>query len=190
LETRLSSALKYQEFGSLADTVPVLSDIVRANKTKTTIEIIAATGGTTTSTLLPTLLQNCQSDSIEVSLKLINPSSSFIQCFPPHWPQEVQTVIERLKTEYQSDKVRLSIYTYDYTPFLHGVLINKEYLALGFFGWTYLAGVRWLRGAERLHRCFSRAEPSSRYFFELFEDWWEHGPCQLVYASQTTSQGK
>jgi hypothetical protein len=182
LDTAVQAAFNLREFLTVIEAAPILSEIVSKDKDKTIVDIIASTGGTTLSSVLPTIAQSSPASSIEISLHLINPSSAFNKWFPQHWPQEAQMIIERVKTEISSRRFRVYVYTYDSLPVLHGIMINKTHLLLGFFGWKHFSGRSQLSGAERPHRYFIRKEPGAEYFFELFEDWLENSPCQIVYT--------
>lgn len=186
LEASISTSLKQREFSTITEAIPMLSDIVSHDKDRTIVDVIASTGGTTIPIILPRIIQSSPAANIEISLHLINPNSNFTQWFPPHWPQEAQLVIERVKTEFKSDRVRIGVYNYDNIPALHGIMVNKAHLLLGFFGWRHFSGKSQLTGAERPHRYFIRKEPNSEYFFDLFEDWLENSPCQLIYRFPET----
>ncbi|MBC8520827.1 MAG: hypothetical protein H8D26_02385 [Methanomicrobia archaeon] len=166
----------------IVEALPTLSKIVSHDKDRTIIDIIASTGGTTISSLLPGIIQNSHANSIEISLLLIDSKSPFKDWFPNHWLGEVEMVIERIKNEFKNDKIRIDIYTYDNLPILHGIMVNKKHLIFGFFGWRHFSGKIQLSGAERPHRYYNRKEPGSEYFFDLFEDWFEHCPRELIYS--------
>lgn len=184
VEAKVSRSARPEEFPTISEALPMLADIVGEDKHKTTVEIIAATGGTTISTLLPTIVQSSPSPSIEVSLHVADPKGAFTKWCPRHWPQETEMVIERIRSEMSSDRVSFNVFTYETIPALHGVMLNRTHLLLGFFGWRYFSGTTQLSGAERPHRYFSRKEPASEYFFDLFEDWLEHCPCRQVHSSR------
>jgi hypothetical protein len=181
LEAGVSKSFVRREFPTILEAIPMLCEAVSHDKDRTIVEIIASTGGTTVSSVLPRIMQSSKASIIEISIHLVNPDSVFTNWFPSHWSQEAQVVIERVKSEIRSDRVRLTVYTYDNLPVLHGIMIDKTDLLLGFFGWKHFSGKVQLSGAERPHRYFTRKEVESDYFFDLFEDWLEYSPSQLVY---------
>ena len=183
LEGSISSSSK--EFSTIQEAVPQINEIIAHNKGPIDVQIIAATGATTLNTVFPQIIPG--STEFNISLYLVNPRSESAKWFPPHWEQEYQTTSERIQNEIKGNKVRINLFTYENLPNIHGVMINKEHLFIGFFGWRNYRGTIQLSGAERPHLYFKRLDPSSEFFFDLFEDWVDNSPQRLVYQYPSTS---
>jgi len=177
LEASISSSSK--EFPTIQEVIPTINEIIAREKGPITVKIIAATGATTLNTVFPQIIRGLT--EFNISLHVVNPSSLCAKWFPPHWEQEVQTTSSRIQNEIKDSKISIKLYTYEYLPNIHGVLINGKHLFIGFFGWRNYRGTIQLSGAERPHRYFTRIDSESEFFFDLFEDWFENAPHQLVY---------
>ena len=183
LDASISPSSK--EFSTIQEAIPLINEIIARNKGPINVQIIAATGATTLNTVFPQIISG--STEFNISLYLVNPSSVCAGWFPPHWQQEVQMTSKRIQNEIKGSKVSISLCTYENLPNIHGVMINKEHLFIGFFGWRNYRGMTQLSGAERPHLYFTRINSESEFFFDLFEDWMDNSPHQLVYQYPGTS---
>lgn len=188
VEASLGARQRVREFSTVADAVPLLCEAVRRDKELTSIDILAATGGTTLAAVLPRLLQAATASQVHVRIRLINPSGPFKSWFPPHWASEVAIVTQRLREQFSGGKATIEIYQYDNLPSLHGIMVNRSHVVLGFFGWSHYAGKPQLAGAERPHRYFRRADDDGEYFLDLFEDWSLRSPQELVFSSRQPAE--
>lgn len=91
---------------------------------------------------------------------------------------------QRIQNEIKGSNIRIRLFLYENLPNIHGVLINKEHLFIGFFGWRNYRGIS---GTERPHRYITQKDSEWEFFFDLFEDWVENSPHQLVYEYPGTS---
>jgi len=183
-----TTSTQLREYPSIAEALPDLCEVVSKDKDKTLVEIISSTGGTTASSILPAIIRSSKANQIEIHLRLINPNSTYANTFPAHWIDETQLVIERLKNELTGNRIYFFIYLYDFIPCLHGILINKSHLMIGFFGWEHYSGRLQLAGAERPHRFITKKEIQYHYYFDLFSDWFEHSPSKLIYSYPDVSK--
>lgn len=180
LEEKVSNQENFIEFSLLSEAVPFLAKKVQENNEKTLIEIIASTGGTTISSVLPTLINNSNAKQIDISLMLINSNSPFANWFPDHWITEVEIVKNRINQLTTNNNVNINLFVYDNLPVIHGIMINKSHLVIGFFGWRHYSGRTELSGAEQTHRYYNIRDPKNEYHFDLFEDWFENSPRELL----------
>ena len=189
LDTRVQTAFNLREFPTIIEAAPLLSEIVRRDKYKTIVDIIASTGGTSFSSVLPMICKALLPLMSKFLCISFNPNSAFSKWFPEHWSREAQTIIGRVKSEISNSRFKMNVYTYDSFPVIHGVMINRSHLLLGFFGWKHFSGRSQLSGAERPHRYFNRKDPGAEYFFDIFEDWLENGPCEIVFTFPEVYRG-
>ena len=171
-----------REYASVIDAIPVLCELAHRSKSPTRLDIIASTGGTTVSSVLPRIVPGCMDNGISIKIHLINPDSKLKDWFPSHWSIEVITIMERIKKEYVGDQIKVDVYYYENIPFVHGIMLDGKHLLMGFFGWDHFAGGVQLSGADRRHIFYQRSDPNSDYFFDLFEDWLNRSPSKLVYS--------
>jgi transcriptional regulator with XRE-family HTH domain len=180
---------EFGEFATIAAATNLIAEVAHRETEKLVVDILAATGGTTLSSILPVILKVTVAPTIEVSLYITNANSPFSSIFPSHWPKETEMVLERLKRGNLASPnavLRLNVYAYDFVPVFHGVMLNKSHLWLGYFGWRHFSGHVELSGAESPHRYYSRKEHlHAEYFFHIFEDWLESMPCDKVYTFPT-----
>jgi hypothetical protein len=183
LKTKVSQCLRPREFPTLAEALPMLSEVVGRARNKITVEIIAAAGGTTITTILPRIIESTSASRIDVTLLLVDSGSEVAQWFPEHWCNEVRMNVTRIRNEIRDQRLRIKVYTYSNLPCLHGIRIDKTHLMLGFFGWNETCGKPELSRAERRpHLYFTKEEPGSEYFFDLFENWLERVPRHLIFS--------
>ncbi|CAG0929333.1 hypothetical protein TFLX_01260 [Thermoflexales bacterium] len=180
------SALSVREFQTLAAAANSIAKITQQATERLVVDIIAGTGGTTVSSVLPVILQSTPASSIEVSLYLASKASPFSSYFPKHWSMEAEVVLERIRNGGLASKnaqLKLDVFTYDFLPVFHGIMLNKGHLWLGFFGWRHFSGKVELSGAENPHHYYFRQEHYlADYFFRVFEDWLENMPCEKMYS--------
>ena len=163
-------------FSSLYEALPKINEMVEDDKEITSIKIIAATGGTTVSSILPSIVKNSQAKKLEISMGVIDPDTPYREWLPSRWPAEVRTSIKRLADEFESERISVDIFYFRVLPVTHGLLINDKHLFLGFFGWTESNNRPLLAGAQLPHRYYNASEPDSKYQFDLFRSWFEHCP--------------
>jgi hypothetical protein len=182
-----------KEFKTLSESTSLLCDIASKEKEKLTIEIVAATGGTTISTILPSIIKNTSAPKIEISIFLVNKESPMAMYFPNHWAKEVDIVIDKIKQDWSNNPnpkvTSFNVYLYDFLPTLHGVMLNNKHLVFGFFGWKHFSGGIQLSGAEASHRYYSKEKhPDSQFIIDMFDDWVENMPSKKVYTLPKVSK--
>lgn len=164
------------EFALEVAAVPVLQQIVARDREFTDVKVIAATGWTTVRQVLPPLCQSSTASTFRISMLVVDAAGPLADVFPPHWAAEVQRVLDLVRRDLVDPRLQVSVSQYRYPPPLHGLLLNDEYLLVGFFGWASTAGTPELAGAERPHRLYRRGEPASAQLFEIFDEWFVHVP--------------
>lgn len=183
VEKSLASRTPTQDFPTITDAVPLLCDAVKLDRDVTIIDVLAATGGTTMTAILPRLLQASGAPHVQIRLRLVDPNSPFARWFPSHWRNEIAVVTERLKSELAGSRCAVDLFYYTNLPCIHGVMLNNTHLVLGFFGWTNYSGGVHLSGAERTHRYYTRGDRDAEYFFDLFSDWCRNCPQKQVFGA-------
>lgn len=181
LEANITDSPK--ELQTINEAIPIINEILLQKNGITNVEIIAATGATTINAMLLGLPKGFKPSDFDISLYIVNPSSVCAKWFPSHWAQEVQMTTTRIQDDLKNRGFRIKLYYYDNLPNIHGVMINRKHLFMGFFGWKNDLGTNQLSGAERPHRYLRRIDSEAEYYFELFEDWLENSPHQLIYQS-------
>ena len=181
-----------EKFKTLSESTTLLCYIASKEKDVLTIDIIAATGGTTISTILPSLIKNTPAPKIDISIFLVNKNSPSSTYFPSHWAKEVDITIDKINKDWSSKgnskATSINVYLYDFLPILHGIMINKQYLVVGFFRWKHFSGRFQLSGAESNHYYYSKENhPDAQFFLEVFDDWVENMPSQKVYSFPAAS---
>jgi transcriptional regulator with XRE-family HTH domain len=145
---------------------------------------IGATGQETTSHLFPLLSKIDQTRKVTASIFIANPRSSFADHYPKFWINQYDSTFSKVKDAISipSERFDVKIYTYEFLPFLHCVMLNNRFLVLGFFGWKQHGNRVELSGSDRTHRFYDRNQhPSSEIYFEMVEDWVKNMPCQQKY---------
>lgn len=161
-------------FPSLSETLPKIREIVSRDRQKTSIKIMAATGGTTLATILPPIKESSRAQKLEVTIGILDPDTPYKEWIPPHWPLEIKTSIMRLKTDFGDNRTSINTFLFQILPVTHGLLINDDHLFLGFYSWS--AEKCQLGGAELPHRYYQRSKPEHKYYFDLFDSWFQHCP--------------
>ncbi len=169
-------------FPSLYEAMPRIKEIVSRDK-QTSIKIIAATGGTTVATILPTIISSSSAQKIEISMGILAPDTPCKDCIPRHWPQEIEITIGRAE-EFKSDRVSIDLFLFEILPVPHGLLLNDEHLFLGFFSWITSTGKSYLAGAQLPHRYYHKSYQEYEYFYNLFESWFKYAPRRELKGRQ------
>lgn len=165
----------------------ILTDLIAIVKSsgdnKIVIEAMGSSGGTIITSIIPAVVKATTNQLIQIHLFLINPESPSSAWFPSHWIPESKLIVERAKKEFINDRIYIKIYTYDHLPVISGIMVNKKHLFLGCFRWTQISDRLELRSGEISHLYFNnRNEPTSEFFFDVFESWSEGNPYKnLVY---------
>ena len=182
LEKRVSETIEAHEFDDILECLPRLGEIIERDKDTTTIEVLAATGGTTLTHVLPKLIQKSRAKRIAIELHVIHPDGSQARYYPEHWPKEARLTIQRAQDELGDSRTSIRVYKDEYLPPVHGLLVNNYHLVLGFYGWTIIGDARQLSGAQQPHRYLCRSDPNAEYWFGLFEDWLRKAPTERIEA--------
>jgi hypothetical protein len=175
------------DYTSMSEATSLLCNIAKKEQEKLSINIIASTGGSTVSTLLPSIVNATNAYRIEISIFLINKSSPIASYYPGHWANETDVILEKIRTEWadyeQKNIQSFDVYLYDFLPILHGIMLNDEHLLFGFYSWKHFSGKIQLSGAESQHRYYSmEKQPASHFLFDVFHDWIEHMPCEKIIS--------
>jgi hypothetical protein len=168
------------EFAFAVAAVPALQRVVQGDRQITDLKIIAATGWTTVRQVLPALCESSKATTFRVSMLVADADGPLGDVYPAHWADEVQRTLQRVREDFVDPRLQVSVSQYRYLPPLHGLLLDDEYLLVGFFGWASTGGTPELAGAERPHRLYRRGEPASAQLFEIFDEWFSHVPRQEV----------
>jgi len=172
LQTRPETSV----FPSLSDSLPKIREIVIHDKEKTSVKIIAATGGTTLAAILPEIKHASHAKRLEVTIGILDPDNPYKELMPQHWPSEINTTITQLRTEPSDNQTSIDYFLFTILPVTHGLLINDEHLFLGFFSWVTKDGKYQLSGAELPHYYYRRSKPEHKYYFDLFDSWFQYCP--------------
>jgi len=73
---------------SIYEALPKIKEIVSCDRQTTSIRVIAATGGTTLATILPSIISSSSARKIEISMGILDPDTPYKEWIPPHWPTE------------------------------------------------------------------------------------------------------
>lgn len=163
-------------FSSLCDALPKIRETVSHDKEKTSVKIIAATGGTTLAAILPEIKHASHAKKLEVTIGILDPDTPYKEQIPEHWPPEINTSITRLRTEPGDNRTSIDYFLFTILPVTHGLLINDEHLFLGFFSWIRKDDKYQLSGAELPHYYCQRSKPEHKYYFDLFDSWFQYCP--------------
>ena len=166
-------------FPSISEALAKIKEIVSHDKQTTSIKIIAATGGATLATILPSIISSSPARKIEISIGILDPNTPYKEWIPSHWPSESKTTIERFKTEFKDDRISINLFLFKILPVPHGLLINNEHLFLGFFSWIKNGEKSHLSGAQLPHHYYHVSKPESINYFNLFESWFMCCPQKL-----------
>ncbi|UTT71285.1 hypothetical protein NMQ03_09480 [Arthrobacter sp. DNA4] len=164
------------------EAVPELSKYVEHDREVTDIHVIAATGWTTVRQVLPTICKASSAKRIRITLNVVDNAGPFADVYPGHWGTEVDHTLQRVREQFSDPRYEVVVNAYSYLPAVHGILLNNEYLLLGFFGWDTASGRPELSGAERPHRLYRRRDTTSTQLFEVFDAWFDHGPQRQIAA--------
>ena len=164
------------EFPLAVTAVPALRQAVAGDRELTDVKIIAATGWTTVRQVLPALCESSPAKTFRISMLVADADGPLRDVYPTHWAGEVQRTLERVRQDLVDPRLQIAVSRYQYLPPLHGMLIDDEYLLVGFFGWASTGGTPELAGAERPHHLYRRGEPASAQLFEIFDEWFVHVP--------------
>jgi len=160
--------------------LPQLETFVSRDREVTDIKVIAATGWTTTRQLLPRLCTESPARHVRVAMHVVDNAGPFKDVYPSHWCEEVDRTLARLQRDYTDPRFELAVSAYTYLPAFHGILINDNFLLIGFFAWDTSSVSPELSGAEQPHRLYRRGDPSSSQLFEVFDAWFRYGPQRLL----------
>lgn len=179
-----SSAFRDQrrEFHTLTEAVPLISELVAVARDRTTIHMIAGPGGTTFSSIIPTIVSSCRSKSIHIEVYLVNVDGPLVQFLPPHWRNEVSLTLERMRAQLNDSRVTLNVHLYDSIPVWRGIMIDRKHLILGFFHWVDTSEGCVLTGAERPHIYCNRGHRDDDFLLDAFENWAKSCPGEIGYA--------
>jgi hypothetical protein len=169
-------------YANVAQAVSDLTAIVkRRGHRKHTVQIIASSGGTTTSVILPALLDS--NSPLEISMLIVDPLGELPHHFPKHWSEEVRATVTRINriAARKDPNVSINCYSYDYTPCVSGILIDGQHLFLGFFVWVKAGDNVELSGAQQPHAYYPRT-PAHEHLFYLFESWFDSAPRKSAIA--------
>lgn len=161
-------------FRQLVDALPAMRDAVARGGNRPSIKILAGTGGTTVTTVLPALEQE-GAGAREVVIGVLDFDSPYGAWVPRYWRGEILENVKRLQERLRSGSMTGSVLLWKILPPVHGVLINDADLFIGFYDWTKEKPPV-LSGAQEPHLYFRRGEPGSKLYFELFNSWLEHCP--------------
>ena len=164
------------EFALEVSAVPALQKIVASDREVTDVKVIAATGWTAVRQVLPPLCQSSTAPTFRISMLVVDAAGPLADVYPTHWAGEVQRVLDAVRRDLVDQRLQVTVSQYRYPPPLHGLLLNDQYLLVGFFGWASRGGTPELAGAERPHRLYRRGEPASAQLFEMFDEWFVHVP--------------
>ncbi len=181
ISDNLQEKVGITQYDSISQAIPKMVDLIKqGSRRKHAIKIIAASGGTTTNTIIPALMEQV-AVPLDVSILIINPETRLGECIPQHWGDEARATLGRLRqiAGGNGGAVSLTCRLYDYLPCVHGVLIDEQHLFLGFFMWVESTGRVELSGAQQPHIYYRRA-PSYENLFRLFETWFDSAPSQRV----------
>lgn len=177
----ISSTLRAESesivFPSLSEALPKIREIVSHDKQKTSLKIMAATGGTTLATILPSIRESSSARKLEVTIGILDPATPYKEWIPSDWPPEIDRSITRLRSDFtDDDRTSINTFLFRILPATHGLLIDDDHLFLGFYDWT-TSGKRYrLSGAELPHHYYQRSKPEHKYYFDLFDSWFQHCP--------------
>lgn len=163
----------------------LISEIVqqKSRQKSITIEILAFTGGTFTTTVLRDLI-NANPGKLRIVLRIIDFEVIKRSLLPTHWQQEAAETLVRLKAICENAHVELEIWQYPFFPFVLGLAIDKDHLLLAFPHWNINTGV--LADASLTYRYYRKSE-SAEYLFSLFENWANQPGQQLTVSNLLTN---
>lgn len=176
ISSNLRTEPKTSVFSSIYEALPNIKEIVSRDKNVTSVKIIAATGGTTLATILPSIKKDSPAKKIEVAIGVLAPDTQYKKWIPLHWPSESKTNIERLRTEFTDSRTSVNVFQFEILPVTHGLLLNDEHLFLGFYNWVISEDKCQLSGAQLPHYYYHRSKPEHAYYFDLFESWFQYCP--------------
>ena len=186
IEQRISTIGQSAVYADTASAIDDLQRLVNRDRDLTTIKIIAATGGTTLSSILPKLCRASPAKKIKIELQVVDRDSPFKRYFPPHWVSEVRTSIDRAIHEYGGGRFELRICCYSNFPVIHGIMVNDSALLVGFSAWrTNGHGMPTLSAGDRPHTLYHRNDSDAAQLFWLFEDWFQFAPLKVLHESAT-----
>ena len=187
IERKLSTIGESVVYADTVSAIEELQSLVRRDREETSIKIIAATGGTTLSTILPRLCKASQAKVVRIELHVVDRASPFKSHFPSHWCDEVKACTRRAIAEYGAGRYRLKMMSFSNLPLIHGVMINESALLIGFSGWSQEAGAPVLSAGGRPHTLYRRNDSDAAQLFWIFEDWFQFGPKKVIYNSVAVS---
>lgn len=157
-------------FADLAAASPAIVTSVKASSAPR-LEIIASTGNA----VVTDVIQKIRRLSLKLTLHLVNPDSPNKDSLPNHWPDESRQTLKFLsqKTKSQNSSLSLECRLYDHIPCVHGIMIDRQELFIGFYRWeeTELVGARAeLVGAQAPYRRYRR-NAATEDLFVVFESW-------------------
>lgn len=176
ISSSLQTRPEMSAFPSIYEALPKIKEIVSRDKQTTSVKIIAATGGTTLATILPSIKAASSAQRIEVAIGILDPRTRYKEWIPQHWPSESKTSIARLRTEFNDRRTSVDTFRFEILPVTHGLLINDEHLFLGFYSWTRSDDKRQLSGAQLPHYYYHKSKPEYTYYFDLFDSWFRYCP--------------
>lgn len=167
-----------KQFSSISTALPVIEEIIGQYE-NISVKIVAATGGTTFASILPSIIDSAKAKKIEISLGILSPSSNVSEYIPSHWYSEIGTTIKRVK-EFVNHRVHIELFLFEALPILHGLVINDRHLFIGFFNWRKIGEEFQLSGAQMPHNYYHIGEPEFDYYFSLFESWFNYSPHRKI----------
>jgi phosphoglycolate phosphatase-like HAD superfamily hydrolase len=174
----LSESLKIKpkkRFSSISTALPEIEKIVSQDREITSVKIIAVTGGTTLSSILPLIISKSNAKKIEISMGVLDPSI-LSEYTPSHWTSEIKVSLQRLKTQFTDPRVKINFFLFETLTPPHGLLINNKHLFLGFFDWIMSGEKFELSGAQLPHNYYNTNDLEFDYYFNLFESWFNRSP--------------
>ena len=166
-----------KQFSSISTALPVIEEIVGQYE-NISVKILAATGGTTFASILPSIIDKSKARKIEISMGILDPSS-ISEYTPSHWHSEIRTTIKRLR-EFVNHRVHIDLFLFEALPAPHGLVINNKHLFIGFFNWRKIGEDFQLSGAQLAHNYYHIGEPEFDYYFNLFESWFNYSPHRKI----------
>jgi hypothetical protein len=175
------------EFAVVSEALPSLRKLVASDRQATDVKVVAATGWTTVRQVLPAICASSKAPVIRVTMLVVEPSGPLIDVYPEHWRREVDEVLGRVRQTFTDSRLQVSVSAYKHLPPIHGLMLNDQYLLVGFFGWANTGSGPELTGAERPHRLYRRGDAASSQFFEMFDEWFQHVPQTHLLTQPATS---
>lgn len=131
------------------------------------LEVIASTAGA----VYPNVLEQKLPGNLRLTVHLVNPDSPLNSILPGHWPDNGRTFLQNLKgLARKRPRWSVDCWLYDHIPCVHGFMIDRQELFIGFYRWEKTGDETELVGAQAPYRRFRRNAATEDHFL-LFESW-------------------